>query len=177
MATEVILPRVDMDMATGSISRWFVGEGERVEKGAVLFEIETDKAAMEIDAPASGRVHRLAADDGTALPVGSRVAWILAEGETAPQDAPVGKVEASAAVAQEASNTAKSYAALPGSTAPAPGSVSEAAVPAGEANVWEARPRATPLARRLARDRQIDLRALSGSGPNGRIQSRDVETA
>ncbi|RVD08219.1 biotin/lipoyl-binding protein, partial [Mesorhizobium sp. M2A.F.Ca.ET.029.05.1.1] len=59
MPTEVILPKVDMDMATGQISRWFAEEGARVKKGDVLFEIETDKAAMEIDAPASGTLRNV----------------------------------------------------------------------------------------------------------------------
>ena len=81
MATEVILPKVDMDMTTGRISRWLVAEGAAVKQGDPLFEIETDKAAMEIEAPASG-VLRNAAAQGSDIPVGSAVAWIVAEGES-----------------------------------------------------------------------------------------------
>ena len=76
MATEVILPKVDMDMATGRISRWYVREGERVEKGAPLFEIETDKAAMEVEAPASGILADVTGVEDTDIPVGAAVAWI-----------------------------------------------------------------------------------------------------
>lgn len=190
MATEVILPRVDMDMTTGSISRWFVAEGEQVEKGAILFEIETDKAAMEIDAPASGRVHRLAADDGTAIPVGSRVAWILGEGENAPEGDAVASAQAPASsdstVAQEAPSEAKAdlpSSPSPSSPTPEPSPASALAADGKTSDSGpvaacdKTRARATPLARRLARERQIDLTALSGSGPNGRIQSRDVEAA
>ena len=82
MATQIILPRVDMDMATGKMGRWFVKEGATVEKGQLLFEIETDKAAMEVDAPASGVLKFVAASEGDVLPVGACIGWILAEGES-----------------------------------------------------------------------------------------------
>ncbi|RUX09936.1 biotin/lipoyl-binding protein, partial [Mesorhizobium sp. M8A.F.Ca.ET.059.01.1.1] len=81
MPTEVILPKVDMDMATGQISRWFAEEGAQVKKGDVLFEIETDKAAMEIDAPASGVLRDVTGKEGVDIPVGAPVAWIYADGE------------------------------------------------------------------------------------------------
>ncbi|EHH09662.1 dihydrolipoamide acetyltransferase homoserine dehydrogenase, partial [Mesorhizobium amorphae CCNWGS0123] len=76
MPVEVILPKVDMDMATGQISRWFVAEGAAVKQGDVLFEIETDKAAMEIDAPASGVLRDVTGKEGVDIPVGAPVAWI-----------------------------------------------------------------------------------------------------
>ena len=81
MAKEVVLPRVDMDMATGKMGRWFVAEGERVREGQLLFEIETDKAAMEVEAPASGVLRGVRAQAGDALPVGSVVGWIVGEDE------------------------------------------------------------------------------------------------
>lgn len=142
MPSEVILPRVDMDMATGRISRWYVEAGAKVAKGQPLFEIETDKAAMEIEAQASGTIRDLAAASGTAIPVGSVVAWIDAEGEDA---------------AARPAATANRHAAPP---------LAEAA---------GTRPRATPLARRLARERGLDLASLQGSGPRGRIQAIDIE--
>jgi pyruvate dehydrogenase E2 component (dihydrolipoamide acetyltransferase) len=92
MAVEVILPRVDMDMATGKISKWHAKAGDRVAKGAALFEIETDKAAMEIDAPADGILHNIMVGEGGSAPVGSTVAFIFAEGEAvtaAPASPPV----------------------------------------------------------------------------------------
>ena len=85
MPVEVILPKVDMDMATGRISRWYVEDGAAVKKGDVLFEIETDKAAMEIDAPASGTIRDITGKEGVDIPVGEAVAWIYAEGEKTPK--------------------------------------------------------------------------------------------
>ena len=81
MATEVILPRVDMDMATGRISKWHAKDGDKIAQGQPLFEIETDKAAMEIEAPASGILRNITVSEGSEAPVGSAVAWIYAEGE------------------------------------------------------------------------------------------------
>ena len=75
MPVEVILPKVDMDMATGQISRWFIAEGATVKQGDLLFEIETDKAAMEIDSPASGTIRDIVGKEGVDIPVGSPVAW------------------------------------------------------------------------------------------------------
>lgn len=157
MATDVILPRVDMDMTTGRISHWFAKAGERIEKGAPLFEIETDKAAMEIDAPASGRV-QIIVTVGTQVPVGSTVGWILADGE--------GEVTAIASdglpdVAEDG----------------VPGSVDavEAPLPASDAAPESGQIRATPLSRRLAATHGLDLADIPGTGPNGRVQAADVE--
>ncbi len=82
MAVEIVMPRVDMDMTSGRMGRWHAAEGAHVEKGATLFEIETDKAAMEVDAPASGVLKFVAASEGDVLPVGACVGWIVAESES-----------------------------------------------------------------------------------------------
>jgi pyruvate dehydrogenase E2 component (dihydrolipoamide acetyltransferase) len=155
MAVEVILPRVDMDMAAGKISKWHVKDGDKVTKGAALFEIETDKAAMEIDAPADGILRNIVVAEGGTAPVGSAVAYIYAEGEA---------VTAPAAVAAP-----KTEAAAPAAASPAP-AVSAPALN-GEA------PRATPLARRLARQAGLAITAISGTGPRGRITAADVRAA
>src|SRR5580693_235981 len=76
------MPRVDMDMTSGRMGRWHAPEGAHVEKGATLFEIETDKAAMEVDAPASGVLKFVAASEGDVLPVGACIGWIVPEGES-----------------------------------------------------------------------------------------------
>ena len=81
MPTEVILPKVDMDMSHGTLAVWHVAEGEMVQKGAALFDIETDKAAMEVESPASGRLHSVTAKPGDKVAVGTVVALIYAEGE------------------------------------------------------------------------------------------------
>jgi pyruvate dehydrogenase E2 component (dihydrolipoamide acetyltransferase) len=157
MATEVILPKVDMDMATGRISRWLVAEGSAVKQGDPLFEIETDKAAMEIEAPASGILRNRVAE-GSDVPVGNAVAWIMGEGEgTAPEPkaaaAPAIKMDTPASLPQETS------------------------LPVAAATATASGIRATPLARRLAREGGIDLSRVLGTGPHGRIVRADVEDA
>jgi pyruvate dehydrogenase E2 component (dihydrolipoamide acetyltransferase) len=156
MAVEVILPRVDMDMATGKISKWHHRDGDKVAKGAALFEIETDKAAMEIDAPADGILRNIIVAEGNSAPVGSAVAWIYAEGEavTAP----------TTATAVTPAPTAPSPAATPAAT-------TSMAPVTGEA------PRATPLARRLARQAGLAIGTIPGTGPRGRITAADVRSA
>jgi pyruvate dehydrogenase E2 component (dihydrolipoamide acetyltransferase) len=157
MAVEVILPRVDMDMAAGKISKWHVKDGDKVTKGAALFEIETDKAAMEIDAPADGILRNIVVPEGGTAPVGSAVAYIYAEGE--------------AVTAPAAPAAAKPEAAAPAPSSPAPAISAPTAAMNGEA------PRATPLARRLARQAGLAISAISGSGPRGRITAADVRAA
>ncbi len=90
MPVEVIMPKVDMDMERGTLAAWHAVEGARVEKGAPLFDIETDKAAMEVESPATGRLHHLAARPGDRVPVGTTLAWLYADGEplAAAPDAP-----------------------------------------------------------------------------------------
>lgn len=156
MAVEVILPRVDMDMATGKISKWHVKDGEKVAKGALLFEIETDKAAMEIDAPADGVLRNIIVGEGSSAPVGSAVAYIYAEGEAVTAPAP-----------------AQAAAPAPKAEAPAP----VAAAPAHSAALNGSAPRATPLARRLAKEAGLAITAIAGSGPRGRVVAADVRKA
>ncbi|WP_430512463.1 lipoyl domain-containing protein [Pannonibacter phragmitetus] len=80
MPNEVIMPKVDMDMASGKLATWHVAPGEWVEKGAPLFDIETDKAAMEVEASASGFLHHVIAE-GTDVPIGATVAWLYGKDE------------------------------------------------------------------------------------------------
>ncbi len=151
MAREVILPRVDMNMTTGKMGRWFVAEGERVREGQPLFEIETDKAAMEIEAPASGVLRGVRAKAGDALPVGAVVGWIVGEDEAFDPD----------------------LQALAGELRALLGSAAAPAEPARtKSAAWQGR--ATPLARRLARERGLGLADVAGSGPGGRVQALDV---
>lgn len=167
MPVEVIMPKVDMDMATGKLAIWHAAEGETVKKGAALFDIETDKAAMEVEAPASGILRQIVAQPGETVAVGSPVAYIYEEGETvvavAPAPAP--------AKAQPAPKpaTADAVATVPAGSAPAVQPVPSAAEAAAGL-------RATPIARRLAREAGLALSDLPGSGPRGRIQRADVES-
>jgi pimeloyl-ACP methyl ester carboxylesterase len=158
MATEVILPRVDMDMVSGRIARWYVEEGAAVEKGQPLFEIETDKAAMEIEAPSTGFLRKLSVQDGEAIPVGSTVGWICAQDEAIALAAAVATVEAPATAAQP--RVAADEPRQPEGAEKSGGIIC-----------------ATPLARRLAAQHCIELAGVQGSGPRRRIQARDVEQA
>ena len=162
MPVEVILPKVDMDMESGQISRWYAKDGDPVTKGQLLFEIETDKAAMEVDAPSSGILRDVKAQEGTTVPVGQAVAWIYAEGEAYSAAASPVEDEAKAVLPiDEPESVSQSLATEPIKAAPN----------AGENNDV----RATPLARRIARETGVDLASVSGSGPKGRIQKKDVE--
>lgn len=158
MATEVILPKVDMAMESGTIHAWKVAEGATVKAGDLLFEIETDKANMEIEAPCSGVLGKILVQEGVVTPVGAVVAHILAPGEKSPEAGPP-SVSAPAAAA--------------------PVAVAGASMAAAPASVHETggKVRATPLARAIARQSGVDLAKLNGSGPRGRIVAEDVRKA
>ncbi|WP_029926444.1 acetoin dehydrogenase dihydrolipoyllysine-residue acetyltransferase subunit [Brucella anthropi] len=164
MAVEVILPKVDMDMETGQISRWYAKDGDTVTKGQLLFEIETDKAAMEVDAPASGIIADISAAEGAVVPVGQTVAWIYDEGEernaksTSVVEEPVAAVPVETVIEPVTSKQAEPKS-------------SQGFEPSSANDV-----RATPLARRLAREAGVDLASILGSGPKGRVQKKDVES-
>ncbi len=164
MAIEIIFPRVDMDMASGRFSRWLVKEGGAVGKGEPLFEIETDKAAMEIDAPASGILRGVRVAEGEEVKVGEAVGWIVAEGEAWQERV------APDSIAEVPVAAAETPAAAPVAPPVAPVAPAAPSVPAA------ALLRATPLARREARRLNIDLGQVSGSGPRGRIVSEDLRT-
>ena len=163
MATEVILPRVDMDMAEGKIAFWYVKNGDLVSKGQILFDIETDKATMEVEATASGVIDSIDGEIGVTMPVGQVVAWIRAPGEAgAAVDADASPKAATAVPAQAPTDKVarpEPIAALKASASPSQGT---------------GLLRATPLARSLARERGIDLHRLAGSGPRGRVIADDV---
>jgi pimeloyl-ACP methyl ester carboxylesterase len=196
VAVEIVMPRVDMDMTSGRMGRWHAAEGTHVEKGATLFEIETDKAAMEVDAPASGVLKFIAASEGDVLPVGACIGWIVAEGESfapPPEKAPpppiarpetgvlpnalwqgrdgVGGSESSQRIDQP--QMGGRPPGLPHDSPSKDGRPSER--PMGGGEVVGERPRATPAARRVARERGLRLDSVNGSGPRGRVQRRDVD--
>jgi pyruvate dehydrogenase E2 component (dihydrolipoamide acetyltransferase) len=156
MPVEVIMPKVDMDMARGKFALWHVKEGEPVAKGAPLFDIETDKSAMEIDSPAAGRLHYVTAKPGEEIDVGTTIAWIFADGEA------VGEAQAM----QAAPVKAAAIEPLPATEILLPASPA----PAGKTA-------ATPLARRLARVSGLELASINGTGPRRRVQQADVEAA
>ncbi|MBZ9990083.1 pyruvate dehydrogenase complex dihydrolipoamide acetyltransferase [Mesorhizobium sp. BH1-1-5] len=178
MPTEVILPKVDMDMATGQISRWFAEEGARVKKGDVLFEIETDKAAMEIDAPASGTLRNVTGKERVDIPVGEPVAWIYADDEVYAAEAAQNKAPISPQVGEMSAKPTEGGAVPPTSRSVAPLSALPGISPTGgEISQSPTVGRATPLARRLAREAGLAIAGIQGSGPRGRVVRADVEAA
>ncbi len=176
------MPRLSDSMEEGTILRWLVADGAAVARGDEIAEIETDKANMTYEADAAGVFHRVAAE-GDALPVGALIAHVLADGESAPADAPSDGAPAAAPAGPVAGDSrspgkpAESPAPAPpaGSAAAADGSPSMPAV--GDGSESGARVKASPVARRLARELGVDLASLAGSGPSGRIVKADVEAA
>ena len=163
MATEVILPKVDMDMTTGTIAKWHVESGAAVKKGQAIFDIETDKSAMEIEAPADGVIMIGDAKVGAIVPIGSVLAMIYGAGETpkAFSDVIVTPAKAGAQLEEKLGSHLRGN--------------DEVKVQVTEFAL--AGTKATPLARRLARQKGISLSAIKGTGPRGRVVAEDVATA
>jgi pyruvate dehydrogenase E2 component (dihydrolipoamide acetyltransferase) len=155
MASEVKLPRLGQGMESGSVVKWLKAEGDAVEKGQPLYELDTDKVTQEVEAEASGVLLKIVVPEGE-VPVGTTLALIGEAGE---------EVEAP-----------KTEAAAPEQPPPKPEPPSIAAVapPPPERREGE-RIKASPLARRLAREQGVDLATVTGTGPEGRIVAEDVE--
>ncbi len=165
MAETITMPKLGFDMAEGTLVRWVKNEGEEIQKGDVLAEIETDKATVEVESSASGTVRKLLVDEGTVVPVGDPIALVGSPDEkieSRPTPEPESKPE-KAAPAQAESGPAP---AKPEPVTAEP----EVTTPGG-------RVKASPLARRMAEEKGLALANLQGSGPGGRIVKRDVESA
>jgi pyruvate dehydrogenase E2 component (dihydrolipoamide acetyltransferase) len=171
MATEIKLPRLGQGMESGTIVKWLKSEGDAVEKGEPLYELDTDKVTQEVEADASGVLLKIAIQEGE-VPVGQTVAVIGEQGEeVAPEaDAPSAKeepqTEGSRAPARDEERERGARASADNGPPPLTRSADGGT-----------RIKASPLARRIARERGIDLAALRGTGPEGRIVAEDVERA
>src|SRR5881275_2745315 len=170
MASEVKLPRLGQGMESGTVRKWLKSEGEKVEKGEPLFEVDTDKVTQEVESDYSGVLLKIALAEGEA-PVGQTIAWIGKEGEEI-QDTGAPQSAEKPAEAHERDPERAEGRAAAAAAAERQESGSENQVPASNGRV-----KASPLARRLARERGIDLHAIQGTGPEGRIVARDVEGA
>ena len=167
MASEIKLPRLGQGMESGTIVKWLKSEGERVEKGEPLYELDTDKVTQEVEADASGVLLRIAVQEGE-VPVGRTIAVIGEEGEDVPASMNGGE-EPPPRSAESDVQTAEAPAQEPSREAPAEREVS--------VQSDGGRVKASPLARRIARERGIDLSSVAGTGPEGRIVAEDVERA
>ena len=167
MATTVVMEALSPTMEEGRLVKWSKAVGDAVKTGETLAEVETDKAVMELVARADGQLLKQVVAEGATVPVGATVAVIGAPGETVAAAAPVAPAKSPqpSAVSRQPSATAAPAAA------PAPAPVSVA--PADATRVV----RASPLAKRLAKERGVDLKLVQGSGPGGRVVMRDLEGA
>ena len=157
MAFSVVMPALEMAQDTGKLLAWRKKEGDRVAKGEPLLEIETDKAVVEVEAPADGVLAGIKASEGADIPVGQTIAWIVAPGEQPPSEVETA-MPAARAVSQpkvEQTQPALAHVAVP--------QTSSAKI--------------SPKARRLAKELGVDIASVSGSGPGGEILASDVQAA
>src|SRR6266576_5847662 len=158
MATKVHMEALSPTMEEGRLVKWNKHEGDPVKSGDTLAEVETDKAVMELVARADGQLLKVMVPEGTTVPVGNVVAWIGKPGE---------KVDGAGSTVQGAAKPAPAAATPKQAPAPAPVATATDAT----------RVKASPLARRIAKDAGVDLKLVQGSGPGGRVIKRDVEGA
>jgi len=193
MPTEILMPALSPTMEKGNLAKWLVKEGDKVAAGDVIAEIETDKATMEVEAVDDGTLAKILVPEGTAdVPVNQPIAVLAGEGEdveAAEQVRPEQKQEkAPAGDGKDSSPSPQPSPARAEKAATATPVAAESPSPEwGEvvrSMPWEGEPTsrdnrifASPLARRLAKERGLDLAAIAGSGPHGRIVKRDIEKA
>jgi len=196
MAIEMIMPKVDMDQETGTVVEWLKGNGQHVEEGETILVMETDKIAIDVEAPGTGTLDGISANPGEVIPIGTVIAYILAEGEKLPDQPaePIKTTEGPSALAPPAASSGIKVSATPVarnmasahgidiSTVSASGTggkvykedvqavVSRAGKPVDPHGIY-----ATPAARRTARLEGLNLGLIQGSGPGGRIQLADVK--
>jgi pyruvate dehydrogenase E2 component (dihydrolipoamide acetyltransferase) len=180
MPINITMPALSPTMEEGNLAKWLVKEGDKVSPGDVIAEIETDKATMEVEAVDEGTVARIVVPAGTeGVKVNALIAVLAAEGEDAGAAAKSGggapKAEAKAEPAKAEAPKAAAPAA-PTKAEPAPAAAAPKAAPAANGAAGD-RTFASPLARRIARDAGIDVSAVTGSGPHGRVVKADVEAA
>jgi pyruvate dehydrogenase E2 component (dihydrolipoamide acetyltransferase) len=176
VATDIVMPRLSDSMEEGTVLRWIKSQGDEVAVGDELVEIETDKANMVYEADTAGTLIEIVAEEGDTLPIGEPIARVGEPGEAPAGDGAGRKPEP----ADEESEEEPEAEAAPEPEAPeAPTATAEPPIeaPAPPAPAGDGRVKASPIARRIARDRGLDLTALQGSGPGGRIIKADVERA
>src|SRR5271166_2948319 len=157
MAFSVVMPALEMAQETGKLLAWRKQEGDCVSKGEPLLEIETDKAVMEVEAPADGILAGVSASAGADIPVGQTIAWIVAPGEKPP-------AQTESASAVPAARDKSESQAAPVATAASEPSGTQVA-------------RISPKARRLAKELSVDISTVRGSGPGGEILASDIQAA
>jgi pyruvate dehydrogenase E2 component (dihydrolipoamide acetyltransferase) len=180
MATEIKLPRLGQGMESGTIVKWLKSEGDRVEKGEPLYELDTDKVTQEVEADASGVLLRISVAEGE-VPVGRTIAVIGEQGEQLPAEpAAAGSADGGAAAVvaeggQEEGSRAPARDDDRRLGAGARATAGPTSLEGSPPDTAGGRVKASPLARRIARERRIDLATVAGTGPEGRVVAEDVE--
>jgi pyruvate dehydrogenase E2 component (dihydrolipoamide acetyltransferase) len=174
VAVDITLPRLGQGMESGTIVRWLKQEGDRVEKGEALYELDTEKVTQEVEADASGVLLKILAGEGEEIEVGKQIAVIGEEGEEVSAESP----EAAEGERQEEGSPgpAREEERERGREASTDEQATEIKEPQ-PATTNGGRVKASPLARRIARERGIELSSLTGTGPEGRVVAEDVERA
>jgi len=196
MAETISMPKLGFDMAEGTLVRWVKNEGENVNKGDVLAEIETDKATVEVESSASGVVRKLLVEEGSVVPIGDPIA-IVGSADEKIDEAPAKvvepktekktdeqggeelkteKEEGGQQKAEEPKAAPKAEEKPAPQAKPMPAPVSQAAAPR-PVGQQEGPVKASPLAKKIAKDNKVDLARVQGTGPGGRVVRKDVEAA
>jgi pyruvate dehydrogenase E2 component (dihydrolipoamide acetyltransferase) len=168
MAAEITMPRLSDSMEEGTIIKWLVSEGDEIQRGQEIAEIETDKANMTFESDAAGTVLELVASEGDTLQIGEVIARVGEAGEVTGDG---GRVTEEPAEEEPAPGDGDGAAAPADSRQPTADTPSSNGADGGE------RVKASPVARRMARDMGVELAGIEGSGPGGRIVKADVEAA
>ena len=175
MPIQILMPALSPTMTEGNVASWLKNEGDSVQAGDILCEIETDKATMEVEATDEGTLGKIVVPAGTeGVAVNAIIGLILEEGEDA-SSLEGGEAATSAAAAAAPAEPAAEAAPAPQAAAPAPGG--NGATPPAPPRESGARIFASPLARRMAKQAGLALEAIAGTGPNGRIVKADIEAA
>src|SRR5690349_2938345 len=164
MAADVVMPQMGESIFEGTITKWLKKPGDKVERDEPLFEISTDKVDAEIPAPSAGVLKEIKVSEGQTVPIQTVVAVIDAAGAQGAESAAAAAAPAPAAAPPSAPAPPPSKAATP-----------KAAAPAGRGNGKEIR--SSPLVRRLAKEHNVDLTGVEGSGAGGRISKKDILAA
>jgi pyruvate dehydrogenase E2 component (dihydrolipoamide acetyltransferase) len=179
VASEIVMPRLSDSMEEGTVLRWLKSEGDEVAVGDELVEIETDKANMVYESDASGTLIELVADEGDTLAIGEVIARVGEAGEAdgAGKKKRAKKERKAAEAGEDGAGEGAKAAEGPPTPAPTTAVAAERPAPAVSPGEGDGRVKASPIARRIAADKGLDLGAIQGSGPGGRIVKADVEKA
>jgi pyruvate dehydrogenase E2 component (dihydrolipoamide acetyltransferase) len=175
MATYIEMPKLSDTMTEGTLVKWLKSEGDKVETGDVLAEVETDKATMEMEAFDDGVLHKHLVEPGAKVAIGSKIAILLKKGEEPPAEGAL--TESPKSASAKADTIAPPGATEAGAAETGAARAGAKAPPAPTAAAPDARVKASPLAKKIAGSKGVDLSGLAGTGPGGRIVARDVEGA